>query len=300
MTQSSSLTFGRLIPAMVTPFDQDKNVDFKRAVELGHRLLEGGSDCLMIAATTGESPNISTEDKVRLFELMKNECGGEAPIVANVGSYNTEASIDLAKRAEQVGVDGLMTVVPYYNKPPQEGMYQHFKAIAESVDLPIILYNIPGRCGVNMLAETTLRLARDCKNIIGVKEASGDLDQIKQIIDGAPEGFVVYSGDDALTYDVMKLGGVGVISTTANVLPARMKEIVELCAAGDWDSAWAAHEALLPIMKQLFATSNPILVKQALASLGFPVGGVKLPLVDATAEQTRELEEVLRKVGALQ
>ncbi|MDD7431582.1 MAG: dihydrodipicolinate synthase family protein, partial [Coriobacteriaceae bacterium] len=143
-------------------------------------------------------------------------------------------------------------------------------------------------------------LARDCKNIIGVKEASGDLDQIKQIIDGAPEGFVVYSGDDALTYDVMKLGGVGVISTTANVLPARMKEIVELCAAGDWDSAWAAHEALLPIMKQLFATSNPILVKQALASLGFPVGGVKLPLVDATAEQTRELEEVLRKVGALQ
>lgn len=300
MDQSTGLIFGRLIPAMVTPFDQDKNVDFERMVELGHRLIEGGSDCLMVAATTGESPNISTEDKVRLFEIMKNECGGRVPIVANVGSYNTEASIDLAKRAEQAGADGLMTVVPYYNKPPQEGMYQHFKAIAQSVDLPIILYNIPGRCGVNMTAETTLRLARDCKNIVAIKEASGDLNQIAQIINDAPEGFAVYSGDDALTFDIMKLGGVGVISTTANVLPARMKDIVEHCAAGDWDSARDAHEALLPLMNQLFTTSNPILVKQALASVGFSVGGVKLPLVDATAEQTAALEDVLRKVGALQ
>lgn len=299
MTQSNQPQFGRLIPAMVTPFDQNLDVDFKRAVELGQRLVEGGSDCLMVAATTGESPNISSEDKLQLFKMIKEECGKDVPVVANVGTYNTAASIDMAKKAQEIGVDGLMTVVPYYNKPPQEGMYQHFKAIADAVDLPIILYNIPGRCGVNMLAETTLRLARDCKNIVAVKEASGNLDQIKEIIDNAPEGFDVYAGDDALTYDIMKLGGVGVISTTGNVLPARMKELVDLCTAGDWDAAWKAHEGLLPIMKQLFTTSNPILVKQALASTGFPVGGVKLPLVDATAEQTEALEEVLRQIGAL-
>ena len=299
MTQSSSLTFGRLIPAMVTPFDQDKNVDFKRAVELGHRLLEGGSDCLMIAATTGESPNISTEDKVRLFELMKNECGGEAPIVANVGSYNTEASIDLAKRAEQVGVDGLMTVVPYYNKPPQEGMYQHFKAIAESVNLPVILYNIPGRCVTNMTAETTLRLAHNVKNIVAIKEASGNMEQIKQILDNAPEGFVVYSGDDSATYDIMKMGGVGVVSTISNIATARMKEIVDLCAAGKWDEAKAANDKLLPMMDGLFETTNPILVKEALKLVGFPVGGVRLPLVDATPEQSNRLAAIMHEVGVL-
>lgn len=299
MTQSNQPQFGRLIPAMVTPFDQNLEVDFKRAVELGKRLIEGGSDCLMVAATTGESPNISNEEKLKLFKLLKEECGKDVPVVANVGTYNTAASIEMAQKAEEIGVDGLMTVVPYYNKPPQEGMYQHFKAIADAVNIPIILYNIPGRCGVNMLAETTLRLAYDCKNITAIKEASGDLSQIKEIIDNAPEGFVVYSGDDALTYDVMKLGGVGVISTTGNVLPARMKELVNLCAAQEWDAAWQAHEKLLPIMKQLFATSNPILVKQALASMGFSVGGVKLPLVDATEEQTAALEKVLREVGAL-
>ena len=291
--------FGRTIPAMITPFDADGEVDFKRAVELGHRLAEGGSDTLMLCATTGESPTVATSDKLQVFKLLKKECGSEAKIAANVGNYNTVESIDMAQRAEDLGVDGLMCVVPYYNKPPQEGMYQHFKAIAQSVKIPIILYNIPGRCGVNMQAETTLRLAHDCDNIVAVKEASGNLEQIKTIIDGAPEGFVVYSGDDALTYDIMKLGGVGVISTTANVLPARMKELVELCAAGKWDEARTAHEALLPIMKGLFATSNPILVKQALASIGFPVGSVRLPLVEATAEQTATLEAVLREVGAL-
>ena len=299
MSYTAQPEFGRLIPAMITPFDKDGEVDFERAVELGHRLLDGGSDTLMLCATTGESPTVSTEDKIKMFKLVKEQCGSKGKICANVGSYNTAASIELAKQAQACGVDGLMCVVPYYNKPPQEGMYQHFKAIAESVDIPIILYNIPGRCGVNMTAETTLRLGNDCKNIVAVKEASGNLDQIKQIIDNAPEGFVVYSGDDALTYDVMKMGGAGVITTTGNVLPERMKTLVELCAAEKWDEARKEHEALLPIMKGLFATSNPILVKQALACVGFPVGGVRLPLVNATAEQTKALEETLRQVGAL-
>ena len=299
MSQQNGPRLGRMIPAMITPFDADREVDFERAVELGHRLIEGGSDALLIFGTTGESPTVDAALKLRMFELVKRECGSEVPVIANVGGNCTATSVAFAKEAEQTGVDGLMAVVPYYNKPPQEGLYQHFKALAEAVDLPIILYNIPGRCGVNMQAETTLRLARDFGNIVAVKEASGNLEQIAQIIEGAPQGFSVYSGDDSLTFDIMKMGGAGVISTTANVLPRRMKEIVELCAAGDFEAAACAHEKLLPIMKHLFTTSNPILVKQALACVGFPVGGVRLPLVDATAEQTAALEEVLRSVGAL-
>ena len=290
---------GRMIPAMITPFDSEREVDFDRAVELGHRLVEGGSDALLVFGTTGESPTVSADQKLQMFELIKRECGSDVPVIANVGGNCTATSVEFAQAAQRTGVDGLMAVVPYYNKPPQEGIYQHFKAIAEAVELPIVLYNIPGRCGVNMQAETTLRLARDFDNIVAVKEASGNFEQIAQVIEGAPRGFSVYSGDDSLTYEIMKLGGAGVISTTANVLPARMKEIVELCAAGDFDAAALAHEKLLPIMKHLFTTSNPILVKQALACVGFPVGGVRLPLVDATAEQTAALEEVLRSVGAL-
>ena len=200
----------------------------------------------------------------------------------------------------KLGVDGLMCVVPYYNKPPQEGLYQHFRTIAESVDLPIILYNIPGRCVVNMEASTTLRLANDCANIRAVKEASGRMDQIKTIIDNAPEGFFVYSGDDSVTYDIMKMGGAGVISTIGNVCPARMKEIVALCAAGEWEAAAVANERLMPLMEGLFATSNPILPKEALRLLGFPVGGVRLPLVDATPEQSAKLAQIMREVGVLE
>ena len=192
-----------------------------------------------------------------------------------------------------------MCVVPYYNKPPQEGIYQHFRTIANAVELPIILYNIPGRCVVNMEAETTLRLARECANVVAVKEASGKLDQVKAIVEGAPEGFAVYSGDDAATFDIMRLGGAGVISTIGNVAPARMKEIVDLCAAGDWEAAAAANEALMPLMKGLFETSNPILVKEALKLLGFPVGGVRLPLVDATPAQSERLAAIMREVGVL-
>lgn len=299
MSKTAQPIFGRMIPAMVTPFDENKNVDFNRAVELGHRLIEGGSDALLVFGTTGEGPTVGPNQKLEMFSLMKRECGSKVPIIANVGSNCTQTSIDFARSAQDTGIDALMAVVPYYNKPPQEGLFQHFKAIAEAVDLPVILYNIPGRCGVNMHFDTTLRLARTCSNIVAVKEASGDMRQIRKIIDHAPQGFAVYSGDDSLTYDVMKLGGSGVISTTANVLPDQMKKLVDLCAEGDFEAATKAHEGLLPIMQHLFTTANPILVKQALACLGFPVGGVRLPLVDATEEQTAALQEVLREVGAL-
>ena len=291
--------FGRMIPAMVTPFDEMRELDLEKVQALAVRLVDGGSDSLIINGTTGESPTVFYPQKMELFRAVVEAVGDRVPVIANVGDNCTADTVDFARDVEKLGVDGFMCVVPYYNKPPQEGIYRHFRTIAGSVELPIILYNIPGRCVVNMEAETTLRLARECDNVVAVKEASGKMDQVKAIIDGAPKGFDVYSGDDSATYDIMKLGGAGVISTIGNVAPARMKEIVDLCAAGDWEAAAAANERLMPLMTGLFETSNPILVKEALRLLGFPVGGVRLPLVDATPEQSERLAETMRQVGVL-
>lgn len=292
--------FGRMIPAMVTPFDKNRDLDLDRAQALAQRLVDGGSDSLIISGTTGESPTVFYPQKIDLFRAVVEAVGDRVPVIANVGDNCTADTIDFAHDVAKLGVDGFMCVVPYYNKPPQEGIYAHFDAIARAVELPLILYNIPGRCVVNMSAETTLRLASEHSNIVAVKEASGDMAQIKSIIDGAPEDFAVYSGDDAATFELMKLGGQGVVSTIGNVAPARMKEIVDWCAAGSFDDAHIAHERLLPLMKGLFATSNPILVKEALKLLGFPVGGVRLPLVDATPAQSESLAAVMREVGVLE
>ena len=291
--------FGRMIPAMVTPFDENRELDVDKVQALAARLVDGGSDSLIINGTTGESPTVFYPQKIELFRAVVEAVGDRVPVIANVGDNCTADTVDFAREVAELGVDGFMCVVPYYNKPPQEGIYQHFRTIANAVELPIILYNIPGRCVVNMEAETTLRLARECVNVVAVKEASGKLDQVKAIVEGAPEGFAVYSGDDAATFDIMRLGGAGVISTIGNVAPARMKEIVDLCAAGDWEAAAAANEALMPLMKGLFETSNPILVKEALKLLGFPVGGVRLPLVDATPAQSERLAAIMREVGVL-
>lgn len=291
--------FGRMIPAMVTPFDEQRELDLDKAQALAARLVDGGSDSLIINGTTGESPTVFYPQKIELFRAVVEAVGDRVPVIANVGDNCTADTVSFAREVAELGVDGFMCVVPYYNKPPQEGMYQHFRTIADAVELPIILYNIPGRCVVNMEADTTLRLARDCENVVAVKEASGKMDQVRAIVEGAPEGFVVYSGDDSATMDIMKLGGAGVISTIGNVAPARMKEIVDLCAAGDWEAAAAANERLMPLMTGLFETSNPILVKEALKLLGFPVGGVRLPLVDATTEQSARLADTMREVGVL-
>ena len=291
--------FGRMIPAMVTPFDENLELDLKQARALARRLVEGGSDALVINGTTGESPTVFYPQKMKLFEAVVAEVGGEVPIIANVGDNCTADTVDFAQDVQKLGVDAFMLVVPYYNKPPQEGLYQHFKTIAESVDLPCILYNIPGRCVINMTAETTLRLANDVENIVAIKEASGNLEQVAAIIKDAPDGFDVYSGDDSLTYEMMKLGAAGVISTAGNVSPARMKEIATLCAAGNFEEAKKAHDAFLPLMDELFVTANPIMVKEALNLAGFPVGGVRLPLVNATEEQSAHLAQVMKEVGIL-
>ena len=299
MNTTAKPRFGRMIPAMVTPFDENLELDLKQARALARRLVEGGSDALVINGTTGESPTVFYPQKMKLFQAVVEEVGGEIPIIANVGDNCTADTVDFAQDVQKLGVDAFMLVVPYYNKPPQEGLYQHFKTISESVDLPCILYNIPGRCVINMTAETTLRLAHDVENIVAIKEASGNLEQVKAIIKDAPDGFDVYSGDDSLTYDMMKLGAAGVISTAGNVIPKRMKELTDLCAEGNFEKAKSVHDTLLPFMDELFVTANPIMVKEALNLVGFSVGGVRLPLVNATAEQSAHLAEVMKEVGVL-
>ncbi len=291
---------GRTIVASVTPFDDDLNLDLDRAQQLAERFIEAGIDTIAVCPTTGECPTVFYDDKVKLFEAVLEAVDGRCKTIAYVGDNCTADTVEFAKKVEPMGFDGYLCVVPYYNKPPQEGLYQHFSAIANAVDLPIMLYNIPGRSVVNMTAETTLRLARDHENIIAIKEASGKMDQIAAIAKGAPQGFSVYSGDDEDTLEIMGLGGVGVVSTIANVAPKRMKEIVELEAAGKHEEALAAHEALLPLMRELFITSNPIMLKEALKLNGFSVGGLRLPLISASPEQSAELAEVMRACAPIE
>jgi len=291
--------FGRFIPAMITPFDKNLELDLTRAQELAVRLVDRGADALIINGTTGESPTVFYPQKISLFTAVLEAVGSRVPVIANVGDNCTADSIAFARDVERLGVDGVMLVVPYYNKPPQEGLYRHFRAIATNISLPCILYNIPGRCVINMTADTTLRLARDVENVIAVKEASGMLDQITRIIHGAPEGFAVYSGDDEMTFPLMSLGGYGCISTIGNVAPERYNEIIKALAAGEHDKALAAHLGLLPLMRELFVTSNPIMTKEAMRLLDFDCGGVRLPLIDATPEQSEKLAQVMRDVGVL-
>ena len=291
--------FGRLLTAMVTPFTPDLELDLPRAGALASRLLDEGSEALVVCGTTGESPTVFYDQKLELFRAVLDTVGDRAPVIANVGDNCTADSVEFARKATSFGVDAIMCVVPYYNKPPQEGIYRHFRSIAEAVDVPVLLYNIPGRCVVNMTAETTLRLANDVENIVGVKEASGDLAQIARIVQGAPEGFEVLSGDDEMTLPMMGVGCTGVISVASHVAGPQTREMVEAHASGDHTRALSLHLHLLPLFKSLFMTANPIMVKDALAQCGFPVGTCRLPLVPPTPEQSAELGRVLEHLGLL-
>jgi 4-hydroxy-tetrahydrodipicolinate synthase len=288
-----------MITAMVTPFTPELELDLPRAQELAVKLVEEGSDALVVCGTTGESPTVFYPQKIELFKAVIEAVGGRVPIIANAGDNCTADSVDFARDVARLGVDGIMAVVPYYNKPPQEGLYQHFRSIAGAVDLPVILYNIPGRCVINMEPATILRLANDAENIVALKQANPDLSQTAAIIHGAPEGFEVLSGDDELTLPMMGLGGTGVISVVSHVAGVQFKEMVEAQAAGNHTRALRLHLELLPLMKALFITSNPIMVKNALALQGFPVGGCRLPLIGASDAQSAELGEVMRHVGVL-
>ena len=291
--------FGRMITAMVTPFAPDGALDLPRAAELANRLIGQGSDGLVVCGTTGESPTVFYPQKIDLFKTVIDAVGGKTTIIANAGDNCTDDSVQFAQEVAALGVDAIMAVVPYYNKPPQEGLYRHFRAIAESVDLPVILYNIPGRCVINLEPATVLRLARDCPNIVAVKQANGDLSQSAAILAEAPDGFEIFAGDDELTLPLMGLGGTGVISVISHVAGVRFKEMITAQASGDHTRALRIHLELMPLMKALFMTANPIMVKDGLRLQGFPVGGVRLPLVEATAEQSAELERIMRHVGVL-
>lgn len=291
--------FGRMITAMVTPFTDDLGLDLDRAAALADKLIAEGSDALVVCGTTGESPTVFYDQKMDLFRAVIDAVGGRVPVIANAGDNCTDDSVEFARKVVDLGVDAIMAVVPYYNKPPQEGLYRHFCTIAGAVEAPVILYNIPGRCVINMEPETVLRVASDCPNVIAVKQANADLSQTAAILAGAPDGFEVLSGDDELTLPMMGLGGSGVISVVSHVAGPKFREMIYAQAAGDHTRALRIHLELMPLMKALFVTANPIMVKKALELQGFPVGGVRLPLVESTAEQAAELERVMRHVGVL-
>ncbi|HEU0022006.1 MAG TPA: 4-hydroxy-tetrahydrodipicolinate synthase [Dehalococcoidia bacterium] len=285
---------GRLITAMITPFDDQGKVDYAQAQRLANALLDSGSDGLVISGTTGESPSLSTEEKIRLFAEVKEAVGDRGAVVAGTGNYNTAESIELSREAERAGADALLLTVPYYNKPPQEGMYQHFKAIAGSVNLPCVLYNVPSRTSINMTSETTLRLSQ-VENIVGVKEASSDLDQIQRVIGGAPEGFRVWSGNDNETFYIMSMGGYGVVSVVSHLVGQQIKQMMGLVLEGDIEKAAAEHHRLMPIFKVMFLASNPIPVKYAVNQAGFNAGSPRLPLIVPDAQTAARIDEVVAR-----
>lgn len=286
------MDFGTIITAMVTPFDQNDNIDFRKTETLINYLIENGTEALVVAGTTGESPTLSKEEIISLLQFTKKVVNDRIPIIAGTGSNNTRASIELTRQAEAIGVDAVMLVTPYYNKPSQQGMYEHFKAIAESTSLPVMLYNIPGRSVINMEPETIIHLSK-ISNIVAVKEASGNLDAVTAIIRETDDSFSVYSGDDSLTLPLMSVGGNGVISVSSHIIGNEMKEMVTLFKTGHVKQAAELHQQLLPIMKALFAAPNPTPVKTALNLLGVEVGNVRLPLIPLTQEEIKNLKKVL-------
>ncbi len=282
---------GRLLTAMVTPFDDKGAVDFEQAKKLAHALLDSGSDGIVLSGTTGESPTLTTDEKMRLFSEVKQSIGDKGVVIAGTGTYNTAESIELSQEAEKQGVDGLLLVVPYYNKPPQQGIYQHFKAIAGKTNLPCIVYNIMGRTGVNMTDETTLRLSK-IDNIIGTKEASGDMNQIARIIQSAPD-FKVWSGDDNQTFLIMSMGGYGVVSVVSHLVGNQIKHMMGLLLEGDIEGAATEHRRLLPIFLGMFVESNPIPVKYAVNRVGIKVGDPRLPMIPPSDMAIGQIEKLL-------
>ena len=271
--------FGRLLTAMITPFDEEGEIDYGQVRKLAKGLIDSGNDGLVIGGTTGESPSMSDEEKLRLFGEVKDEVGDQASVIAGTTDNNHRKSVALSREAEKIGVDGLLLTVPAYNKPSQEGLYQHFKAIAEATGLPGLLYNVPSRTSLNMTAETTLRLA-EIDNIVGVKEASSDPVQITQIIDAAPKGFRVWSGNDDETFSIMCVGGYGIVSVAGNIISNQIKTMMGMVLEGDVETAAREHRRLLPLFKALFWVTNPAPIKYAVNRAGFDAGKPRLPLVE--------------------
>lgn len=287
------IQLGRVSTAMITPFDRKGHIDFPKTTQLINHLINNGTESLVVAGTTGESPTLSKEEKVALFQHVVKIVDKRIPVVAGTGSNNTYASIELTKRAEQIGVDGIMVVAPYYNRPNQAGLFEHFKAVAESTTLPVMVYNIPGRAAVNIEPETIIRLS-EINNIFAVKEASGNLNAMARIISQTNKDFQLYSGDDGLTIPVMAIGGSGVVSVASHIIGHEMQGMIQAFLDGDTARAAKIHQDLLPIMEGLFAAPSPAPVKTALQLKGLDVGSVRLPLVPLNEQERNNLSALLK------
>lgn len=289
------MDFGRIVTAMVTPFNDDLQIDYGRLEKVVNHLLDTGTDSIVVAGTTGESPTLSHDEKLQLFKKVVELVNGRGKVIAGTGTNDTAASVRLSKEAEQCGVDGLLVVAPYYNRPSQEGLYRHFQAIAEATPLPNMLYNIPGRSSVNIEVETQLRLA-EIPNIVAMKEATGDFNQVLKLLANKPEGFTVYTGDDKTLLPFLALGGYGVVSVASHVVGLQIKRLIDSFVAGDTAEALEWHNRLLPIFEALFRMPSPAPVKAALALKNVPAGGVRLPLVEADEKMVGILRELLERI----
>jgi 4-hydroxy-tetrahydrodipicolinate synthase len=282
-----------LLTAMVTPFDERGRVDYQQAKRLALSLLDSGSDGLVVSGTTGESPTLSKQEKLRLFAEVKSAVGDRATIVAGTGNYDTKQSQEFTKDAEKTGVEACLLVVPYYNRPTQQGLLEHFKAIAQSTALPCIIYNVPSRTVTNLAADTLIKLSQ-IDSIVGVKEASSNFGQIAEIIQGAKEGFLVYSGNDSDTFPILALGGYGVISVASHLVGIQMRDMIEKFLSGKLQEAANIHRYLLPLMNALFIVPNPMPVKWALNYVGFQVGKPRLPLVEPDEKSADLIKATLK------
>lgn len=280
--------------ALITPFTPDGEVDYKALVRLVEYQIDNGADFLCILATTGETPCLSKEEKVKIKNLVVEINKGRLPILMGCGGNNTKAVIEEIQATDWNGISGILSVCPYYNKPSQEGLYQHFKAIANASPLPVVLYNVPGRTGVNMTSETTVRLANDCENIVAVKEASGNLEQVDEIIKNKPDGFDVISGDDALTFSMVASGAAGVISVIGNALPKEFSRMIRLEFKGEYEAARNIHHKFTELYKLLFVDGNPAGVKALLHEMGFIDNVLRLPLVPTRITTVQKMSEILK------
>ena len=290
--------FGRVVTAMVTPFTEDLSLDVDRAQELAGWLIDHGSDGLVVTGSTGESATLTDDEKVTMWRAVAEAVGDRATVIAGTGTYDTAHSIHLSEEAEKAGADGLLIVTPYYNKPPQRGLVEHFTRVAQSTGLPNIVYNIPGRTGTRIAHETLLRLG-EVDNIVAVKDSTGDFEALARLIAEAPDGFEVYTGDDWATFGSVCLGASGVISVAAHVAGERMGQMIALIEGGDLASARKINSELLPVFDAMFITSNPIPLKKAMELIGQPVGRPRLPLLEANEDETSRIEIALKESRVL-
>ena len=290
--------FGSLITAMVTPFRDDHAIDIDGAERLAAHLLDSGSDAIVVAGSTGESPTLTHKEKSDLFRAVGGVVRGRGQLICGTGTYSTAETLELTQAAEDAGADGLLVVTPYYNKPPQRGLIAHFERVADATDLPIIVYNIPGRTATRIEHDTLLRLA-ERPNIVAVKDSTGDFQGVSRLMAEAPPDFEVYSGDDWATFGYVCLGAVGIVSVASHLVGPQIRQMIELIETGDVPAARKIHEALSPLFNALFITSNPIPVKAALEMLGLPAGVPRLPLVPATPEERDRVRRALEDAGLL-